>query len=212
MLQLSVQQIIGRFRQGLDKLAGRPGAYKHIQTYYDGRLGDIGDNQLERDALMATLWNDIRPTDSVGQYLTRYEVSQRAWQIVKQEFSKPQWWMSAIRRFATELFNENADRAQTLFQQDLENRYKNADDLDSTTESIFAFGRVLTDKYQGDSSIDSSEQFDGGSSDEYYDDLSHPVTQFPNALFQAWRKIPGPPSLCVPFSLANTTTRSAPAQ
>jgi hypothetical protein len=66
MLELSTQELINRFQQGLDSLAGRPGAYRHVQIYEDGRLGDIGDNQLERDALMATIWHNIQPMDTVG--------------------------------------------------------------------------------------------------------------------------------------------------
>jgi hypothetical protein len=155
MLQLSTQEIINRFQQSLDSLAGRPGAYSHVQIYYDGRLGDIGDNQLERDALMATVWHNIQPMDTVGEYLTRYEVSQRAWQIVEQEFLKPQWWNFAIRRFATELFNENADHAEAVFQQGLQNHYQSASDVDSANNYSFAYDQA--DKNQDNSSDHSSE-------------------------------------------------------
>jgi hypothetical protein len=152
MLQLSAQEIINRFQQSLDSLAGRPSTYSRVQIYYDGRLGD---NQLERDALMATICHNIQPMDTVGEYLTRYEVSQRAWQIVEQEFLKPQWWNFAIRRFVTELFNENADHAEALFRQGLRNHYHSASDVDSANNYSFAY--VQPDKYQDHSSDHSSE-------------------------------------------------------
>jgi hypothetical protein len=66
---------------------------------------------------MATIWHNIQPMDTVGEYLTRYEVSQRACQIIRQELLKPQWWNFAIGRFATELSNEDADHAEAVFQQ-----------------------------------------------------------------------------------------------
>jgi hypothetical protein len=196
MLGLSTQELINRFQQGLDSLAGRPGAYRHVQIYEDGRLGDIGDNQLERDALMATIWHDIQPMDTVGEYLTRYEVSQRAWQITRQELLKPQWWNFAIRRFATELFNEDADHAEAVFQQGLQNHYQSASDVDSANNYSFSSDHdsgYSSDRFSDHSSDQPADQPADQSANECSQklcrrsgsDISLPVTQFRTSSFHS---------------------------
>jgi hypothetical protein len=159
---------------------------------------------------MATIWHNIQPMDTVGEYLTRYEVSQRAWQIIREELLKPQWWNFAIRRFATELFNEDADHAEAVFQQGLQNHYQSASDVDSANN--YSFSSDHDSGYSSDRFSDhSSDRPADQSANECFQklcrrsgsDISLPVTQFPNIFLpfkQAWRMIPGPPSLCVPFN------------
>ena len=101
--------------------------------------------------------------------------------------------------------------------------YQSASDVDSANNYSFS-----SDHDSGYSSGRFSDQSANECSQKLCrrsgSDISLPVTQFPNTFFpfkQAWRMIPGPPSLCVPFNptssplgrlmLRTTKTGGAPA-
>jgi len=95
--------------------------YAQLDLYLDGRYAPCNShNQDIRDLLTtAVCWQNVQPSDSLKKHSTCYGISQRAWRIICEEMGQiachKEWWRSAVRRIAVELFSGDPDQVERRF-------------------------------------------------------------------------------------------------